>query len=105
MNNIEHVCQCVMTVPRDFGISEDRASTSSTSSINDTTTPALDSFDHLLEFVITTVDQIDLAIYSALEPISQKVCYPISHRVWEHHGEMTVMYKKFSTCIRVGVPL
>ena len=70
MNNIEHVCQCVMTVPHDFGISEDRASNSSTSS--DIETP-LDSFDHLLEFVITSVDQIDLAIYSALEPISKKV--------------------------------
>ena len=59
-----------MTVPHDFGISEDRASNSSTSS--DIETP-LDSFDHLLEFVITSVDQIDLAIYSALEPISKKV--------------------------------
>lgn len=71
MNNIEHVCECVKSVPHDFGISEDRASLSSTSSNIETT--ALDSFDHLLEFVITTVDQIDLAIYSALEPISKKV--------------------------------
>ena len=71
MNNIEHVCECVKSVPHDFGISEDRASLSSTSSHIELS--ALDSFDHLLEFVITTVDQIDLAIYSALEPISKKV--------------------------------
>merc|ERR1719491_975166 len=32
MNNIEHVCQCVMTVPHEFSFYEDRTSTSSSSS-------------------------------------------------------------------------
>ena len=75
MNNIEHVCQCVMTVPHEFCFYEDRASTSSSSS-NEfiATTTTLDTKEHLLDFVITTVDQIDLAIYSALEPMTKKVC-------------------------------
>lgn len=75
MNNIEHVCQCVMTVPHEFSFYEDRASVSSTSSNEFVATvpTGLDTNDHLLEFVITTVDQIDLAIYNALEPMAGKL--------------------------------
>ena len=72
MNNIEHVCQCVMTVPHDFCFYEDRASVSSTSS-NEFIATTLDTNEHLLEFVITTVDQIDLAIYNALEPMAERL--------------------------------
>ena len=61
-----------MTVPHEFCFYEERASTSSTSSIELNTT-TLDTNEHLLEFVITTVDQIDLAIYSSLESMTKKV--------------------------------
>lgn len=70
MNNIEHVCQCVMTLPHEFCFSDaERSSTSSSSS----TDFHFDSNEHLLDFVVTTVDQIDLALYMALETIANRV--------------------------------
>ena len=72
MNNIEHVCQCVMTVPHEFCFYEDRASTSSSSS-NEfiATTTTLDTKEHLLDFVITTVDHHSIWWYPAKIDVSK----------------------------------
>ena len=70
MNNVEHVCQCVMTLPYEFCFSEERTSTASS---NSSFEHANDSNEHLLEFVVTTVDQIDFSLYNALESITNRV--------------------------------
>lgn len=64
-----------MTLPHEFAFSEERSSTSSISS-NDLPPGSplyADSNEHLLDFVVTTVDQIDLAIYTNLESIGLRV--------------------------------
>ena len=70
MNNVEHVCQCVMTLPYEFCFSDERSSTASSSSSFEHN----DSNEHLLDFVVTTVDQIDFSLYNALESIANRVC-------------------------------
>ena len=68
MNDVEHVCQCVMTLPNEFCFSEERSSTSSNSSFE-----VSDSNEHLLDFVVTTVDQIDFSLYNAFESMTNRV--------------------------------
>ena len=99
MNDVEHVCQCVMTLPHEFCFSEERrlvylktpfclffylftyffrqinclftffsSSTSSNSSFE-----VSDSNEHLLDFVVTTVDQIDFSLYNAFESMTNRV--------------------------------
>lgn len=69
MNNVEHVCQCVMTLPYEFCFSEERTSTASSSSSFENN----DANEHLLDFVVTTVDQIDFSLYNAFESITNRV--------------------------------
>ena len=59
-----------MTLPTEFGFNDDRTSASSNSSF--ILESPVEGNDHLLDFVVTTVDQIDMAVYNSLESIGKR---------------------------------
>ena len=100
MNNVEHVCQCVMTLPYEFCFSEERTSTASSSSSFENN----DANEHLLDFVVTTVDQIDFSLYNAFESITNRVsikwylCTYLSTYVMVKFGKRIFLLLKF--CVK-----